>query len=100
MFSEEERLNVMETYRKTGFDDAIRHTLNIAKRNQISDISKAGLFAIIGEDELAIETLEKVYETRSHIFSLKFIKEDPLFDNLQSEPRFKALLNKIGLPED
>ncbi|MFC1541706.1 tetratricopeptide repeat protein [Candidatus Latescibacterota bacterium] len=99
MLSDDEFKNVKETFRKSGFDDAIRQTLNYTKNRSDFMLLKAILFTYIGENELAIEALENNYEERRTIHSLKTIKVEPAFENLQSIPRFKALLKKLGLPE-
>jgi adenylate cyclase len=52
-------------------------------------------YAALGQNESAFEWLDKAYELRDA--HLPFIKTDPVFDGLQSDPRFVTLLKKIGL---
>lgn len=49
----------------------------------------------LGEIERALDYLEKAYEERE--LWLVWGRTDALFDPLQKEPRFRALLRKIGL---
>ncbi len=48
----------------------------------------------LGEVDEALDWLEKGYEERD--IWLTWLKQDPTFDSLRSEPRFIALLKKIG----
>jgi TolB-like protein/DNA-binding winged helix-turn-helix (wHTH) protein/Flp pilus assembly protein TadD len=56
----------------------------------------ASQWARLGEKEKALAWLERSYP--SHDFLLAFLGVDPLFDPLRAEPRFQALIRKIGLP--
>ncbi|OGD28946.1 MAG: hypothetical protein A2028_00825 [Candidatus Aminicenantes bacterium RBG_19FT_COMBO_59_29] len=50
-----------------------------------------------GDKDRAIDWLYKAYET--HDSSLAYLG-NPLWDPLRSDPRFQALLRRIGLPLD
>ncbi|HUK80223.1 MAG TPA: adenylate/guanylate cyclase domain-containing protein [Nitrososphaerales archaeon] len=55
----------------------------------------AGVHAALGNKEEAMEWLERAYNEHSgYIFA---IKGDFVFESLHSEPRFQALLSKMGL---
>ena len=56
----------------------------------------AGIYAGLGEDDLAIESLEKSCEEHSHW--LLYLHMHPGFDSLRSYPRFQDLLRRVGLP--
>jgi serine/threonine protein kinase/Flp pilus assembly protein TadD len=67
------------------------------KLGDIRAHSIARIYAGLGEEELAIEWLQKCLEIREpRLFQLKV---DPRFDNLRSNPGFKTLLNKMNFPE-
>ncbi len=51
----------------------------------------------LGEKDQAFASLEKAYALRDS--GIVFVKVDPLFDPLRTDPRFQELLRRIGLPE-
>ncbi|HWM70509.1 MAG TPA: hypothetical protein VNO35_28320 [Steroidobacteraceae bacterium] len=57
----------------------------------------ARVYAFRGEKDRAFEWLNRAYEARDE--DLYFIKGDPLFKNLEGDPRYKAYLRKMNLPE-
>jgi TolB-like protein len=71
--------------------DAIRH--NAA--SWPSEIAR--VYAFRGERDSAFEWLDRAYEARDE--DLYTIKGDPLFKNLEGDPRYKAFLRKMNLPE-
>ena len=52
-------------------------------------------YALLGDKEQALAGLEKSYEARD--FLLPFVNTDPVFDNLRAEPRYQAVLRRMGL---
>jgi len=50
----------------------------------------------LGDKDKAFEWLENAYNERNHW--LIWIKVEPRFDSLRSDPRFTDLLRRIGLP--
>jgi len=57
----------------------------------------AEVHAFRGEKDIALSWLDRAYAQKD-IF-LWLIKGDPLFRNLDGDPRFKAFLRKMNLPE-
>ncbi len=53
------------------------------------------VYASLGEDDLAFEWFEKSFAYKAE--SLATLKIDPKVDRLRSDPRFAALVKKIGL---
>jgi len=51
----------------------------------------------LGEKQQALNGLEKTADEHS-IFTT-ILKVDPAFDSLRAEPRFQALLRKLGLSQ-
>jgi adenylate cyclase len=58
----------------------------------------AAAYAMTGQTDKAFEWLEKGYEEREGQ-DLTLLKFDPAYKNLRGDPRFSAMLRKIGLPE-
>lgn len=57
----------------------------------------AGAYARVGDKEKALEWLRKAYEERDGNITL--VKSYPDFKSLHGDPRFSALLKRIGLPD-
>ncbi len=55
----------------------------------------ADAYRDLGERDRALEWLEKSYVERER--SLAFLNTPPYWDDYRSEPRFQALLRRIGL---
>jgi TolB-like protein len=56
----------------------------------------ASVYAFRGEKDHAFEWLDRAYEARDHLYTFK---GDPLMKNLERDPRYKAFLRKMNLPE-
>ena len=57
----------------------------------------ATIYAGLGENEQAIAWLEKALDEGYSDFWF-FLGVHPTWDSLRSEPRFQALLRRLGLP--
>jgi TolB-like protein len=57
----------------------------------------AGIYAILGDNEQAFAWLEKAYQESDDF--LVFVNIQPQFENVHSDPRFAALMRKIGFTE-
>jgi eukaryotic-like serine/threonine-protein kinase len=62
-----------------------------------SSIWVAAIYAGLGEKDAAFEWLEKAFHERSSF--LAYFKFHPTFDNLHGDPRFDALVKRIGIPD-
>jgi adenylate cyclase len=69
----------------------------LQKRRFISTISRVYVYAGLGDKDKAFEWLEKAYQERSD--SLAWFRFDPESKSLRSDPRFAALMRKIGFTE-
>jgi serine/threonine protein kinase/tetratricopeptide (TPR) repeat protein len=69
---------------------------NLTKQKYVAPYFFAGIHIGLGEDDRAIEYLEKSYEEHSHW--LIYLHLDPSMDSLRSNPRFQNLSRRVGLP--
>ena len=69
---------------------------NLGTQRYVAPYFFAGIYIGLGEDERAMEYLEKSYEEHSHW--LIYLHIDPSMDGLRGDPRFQDLLRRVGLP--
>lgn len=67
----------------------------LSEHSYVSAYDKATIYLGLGEDDKALEYLEKAYEERAGYVSL--LKADPRLQRLHTNSRFIALLNKMNL---
>ena len=67
--------------------EILNQYLELSKKEFVSPSHIAIIYIGLGEKDNALEWLEKTYEQNET--GLQFIKVDPMFDNLQSDPRFQ-----------
>ena len=63
----------------------------------VSPYTIAAIHEALGETESVLESLEKTYEERS--WWIIWLLTDPSWTRLRDEPRFQALVRKLGLPQ-
>lgn len=67
-----------------------------SKRRYIRPLEIAFDYTMLGEKEFAFEWLQKAFE--EHGNGMTMLGLDRRFDSLHSDPRFRKLLHRIGLP--
>lgn len=72
----------------------LKELLSEVETNHDLAIAIASAYANLGDREHAMEWLERAY--REHSASLAYISNNFAFDNISQEPRFQALLKKMG----
>jgi len=86
---------------RTGHGDDALKTLEDLRRlahpRQPSPFLVALVYVGLDDTDRAFEWLEKAVEARS--WESPMLKASPVFDNIRSDPRFPALLNRVGLPD-
>jgi tetratricopeptide (TPR) repeat protein len=67
----------------------------LSKQRYVSPFYIAVIYVGLGQKDQAFEWLEKAYEEHDH--ALEALKVDPMLDSVRSDPRFIALMEKMGL---
>ena len=80
--------------RKADSDTALARLLNTPRNDSFAI---AELYAFRGEADEAFTWLDRAYAQKN--VGLSRIKGDPNFKNLEDDPRYKAFLKKMNLPE-
>jgi TolB-like protein/Flp pilus assembly protein TadD/predicted Ser/Thr protein kinase len=83
--------------RRSEAEQILKELTQRSERGYVPAYSIATVYVGLGRKEQALNLLEKGYADRSS--SMMWIKADPELDPLRSEPRFVALLRKVGLQQ-
>jgi TolB-like protein/Tfp pilus assembly protein PilF len=67
-----------------------------AARQYVSGVGLACVHAALGDKELAFRQLDRAYQDRDG--SLAYLRTFAALDSLRSDPRYAALVRKLGLP--
>jgi DNA-binding winged helix-turn-helix (wHTH) protein/TolB-like protein/Tfp pilus assembly protein PilF len=67
----------------------------LSQQRYVSPYYVAMIYAALGEKEQALAFLERAYGERSR--RLVFLKVNPVWDSLRSDPRFADLVRRVGL---
>jgi serine/threonine-protein kinase len=73
----------------------LRRLQELSRSGYVSPFDVATVYAGLGDRPHELEWLEKAFEGR--VPSLVFLAVDPRFNDLKGDPRFRALLRRIGL---
>jgi len=88
-------------YAKAGRRDKAEEIINrfkeLSKTQYITYSRIASIYGALGDQDKAFVALEKAFEDRD--WDLFRLKVDPLFAPLHNDPRFKAMLRRLNLPQ-
>jgi TolB-like protein/tetratricopeptide (TPR) repeat protein len=82
-------------HRKSESDDALKTAIKQSEADWPMSIAR--VYAFRGEYDQALMWLERAYQYRDE--DLYFIKGDPQLRSMEADPRYKAFLRKMNLPE-
>jgi serine/threonine-protein kinase len=80
---------------RTKAEQALRELEDLAKRQYVSPTAFATIYLGLGQKEKCLDWLEKSYEQQDS--ACWYLKIDRIYDPVRNEPRFQAILKKIGL---
>ena len=76
-------------------EEILEELNDLAKRQYVSPLAIALVYIGLDEKDQAFSWIEKAYEDR--VFWLGYVKVEPFFDALRSDPRLTRLLKKMRL---
>ena len=76
-------------------EQALRELEELAKRQYDSPTAFVTIYLGLGEKEKCLDWLEKAYEQQDS--ACWYLKIDQIYDSVRNEPRFQAILKKVGL---
>jgi len=89
-----------EIYAAAGKWDLARSTLgelqDLSQRRYVTPYGVGRIYAALGEKDQALQCLEAAYQGRDPW--MIFMKIDPRFDALRSDPLFRGLMRKMNFP--
>jgi tetratricopeptide (TPR) repeat protein len=95
------RAGIGHIYAVTGKKSEARTVLDelkqLSEQEYVPATSIALIYAGLGEKDQAFAWLDKGYEQRA--FLMQWIKIEPRWDSLRTDPRFQDLMRRMGLPE-
>jgi serine/threonine-protein kinase len=90
-----------DVYAKSGWRAYLQMSIDLlipdSQRTLFPPFAIATFYARLGNNDEAMKWLEKGYEERD--FRITLISVSPEFDGLRSDPRFRELIRRMGLPE-
>jgi hypothetical protein len=66
-------------------------------KEYVSPAELSILYIALGESEKAFALLDRAYA--EHALPLQYLNADHAFDPLRSDPRFRDLVSRVGLPQ-
>jgi TolB-like protein len=91
---------VEQAYSASGYKSALRTWAEglkeESKRRYIPPYPIALIYARLGETDQSFEWLERAYEQRASV--LPFLRVQPIFDSIRSDPRFDDLVRRLHFP--
>jgi tetratricopeptide (TPR) repeat protein len=88
---------IEQSYKQEGYKGALRKMIQIASNDSPDDYDPflaAKGYALLGDKEHVLIWLTKSYEAGAGIL---FLKVDPYWDIVRSDPRYADLLHRMGL---
>lgn len=77
--------------------EIVRRFHEHAEKQYVERITVAGIYAALDEKDKAFAELEKSFADRD--CGIARLTGDPFLDPLRNDPRFKALVQRMKLPE-
>jgi TolB-like protein/DNA-binding winged helix-turn-helix (wHTH) protein len=93
-------MSVRHAFEQGGYKAVVRWQVSDFKKKSLTHyvcpVGLAGLYAQLSDREQALSLLEQGY--RLHSPPLLWIQNDPAFDFLHSDERYRSIIKRVGLP--
>jgi TolB-like protein/tetratricopeptide (TPR) repeat protein len=93
--------SIGEDFNTSGYPGVMRSWLEglkeVSKRGYVSSYNMAQIYARLGDKSQALASLETALEQRDS--NLTYVKVEPAFDDLRSDPRFKRVVQQLNMPQ-
>jgi tetratricopeptide (TPR) repeat protein len=90
---------VADVYYRSGQRERARHALEklqqLRRSRPVDQRTIVSAYLAVGDKNKALASLESAYAQQSNL--MVYLKVDPMFDSLRSNPRFQKLLHVVGL---
>jgi serine/threonine protein kinase/TolB-like protein/tetratricopeptide (TPR) repeat protein len=91
---------IAEDFNASGYPGVMKSWLEglkeVSKRGYISSYNMAQIYARLADKGQALSSLETALEQRDS--NLTYVKVEPAFDELRSDPRFKRVAQQLNMP--
>jgi hypothetical protein len=74
----------------------LSETEKVSKKEYVSPVDFANLYAQLGDRERTLALLEAGF--REHSARLLWIQTEPAYNFLHSDPRYRSIIQRVGLP--
>jgi hypothetical protein len=90
-----------DVYARSGWKAYLQMSIDVlmhdSQRTVFPPFAIASFYARLGNNDEAMKALEKGYEEREFRMTLLSVSQE--FDGMRSDPRFRELVRRMGLPE-
>ena len=90
-----------EDYRKSGYAGVLQSSLEglkeVSRQRYVSPYNIAQIHARLQEKDQTLAWLEQAFNERDS--QLTYLKVEPAFDEIRSDPRFQQLLQRLAMPQ-
>ncbi len=89
-------------YRQEGFNGVLRTEMEAgereARKGRMASAALPLTYVQLGDTEKALYWLQKAYE--NHTRDMIYIKVEPIYDPIRSDPRFKKIVEQMNFPKN
>ncbi|MGH9501306.1 MAG: protein kinase domain-containing protein [Terriglobales bacterium] len=93
--------SIGEDFNASGYPGVMKSWLEglkeVSKRGYVSSYNIAQIYARLADRNQALAALELAYNQRDS--NLTYVKVEPAFDDLRSDPRFQKIVHQLALPQ-